>query len=694
MSKDFLYFLVDENGLSYYLNNGLVQQSSTPKSLVNTPAEWDKLAIRWERNLVNYGVNRSFSGKLDFVGDGAKIMKYFMYNFNFEKKVYLLIHRQSLVTTEEHFAFVYKYLYKGELNFTKVIQKSVEDGYKVECEILEGGASKVLKSKQNTVYEIPCNSSNSEAIKVNLDGINFYEKLNFTFFDFACEDPKIHTIPLSFINGEGDSLGVYKGDQSYENVVNEGSYAADNNNYFLKAIIPIRIIIAGTLRLENIGSKNTTLTIAFYTSKGKVYALYVDGRLYPNTPVDISMNKTIDLEADESINLIHAWNYSTFDGKYPTVKVHETKFSIEFTSRFTKSTAYALPLMSVFSSLVKNMGDDQLKAKSNLLSAKKTLCLTSGNAIRGFSDAMIKTKLSDFYQAMQIILSAGMATKEKEIEIEPIATYFDTSNPISLGKISGLKVRPATDMLFNTIKVGYADNKNETVNGKQEYNTTQVYETVITRITKELNLICPYRADSYGIESIRINTQGKSSQDNKADNDVFLLCIEEVPVEGVYQLKRVTYTSITGLFSPETAFNIEELTPKRIILNNKSFLSSCLDGFDASSLKFLTTDKNSLLKTTLGGVTIEESANVLIQDLGNKIFKPVIFEFEAAPPDNLIELLEANPNRCFSFIPSEFGDQEFLGFNLSLSISPSTNETQSFTLLSGPDNDLKTLLNG
>jgi hypothetical protein len=89
---------------------------------------------------------------------------------------------------------------------------------------------------------------------------------------------------------------------------------------------------------------------------------------------------------------------------------------------------------------------------------------------------------------------------------------------------------------------------------------------------------------------------------------------------------------------------------------------------------------------------VDEDIDVPINSLGPGFAKPYIFEFFPEGSIDLVELLEENPNRCFSFETPE--GHILKGYNLKIGIQPDSKEAQAFQLLSTYDNDLTKLKNG
>ncbi len=694
--KDFQFFLVDELGRCYYIENAIVKLSATPRALEFSPDGWQKLQISWERNNKYFGVTRNFTIPLSFVEDGAYIIRHVHYTSNIENKLYLVVHRKKLNIDwgVNEYAFIYKFLYKGEIDLSTFKQKTINDGYKVQVSIMEGGASKLLKSKEGTTYEIPCNENVSDAIKVRLDGIELREKLNYSIAGIDIQENRF-TIPFPYLNSEGDSVGIYKTSQNFESIANSAAavntYVQTSNNYPFLSVKPITLQISGKLGIGNpAGGNPFQADVFFMTSLLNRYDLIRNYTLNPGASMLQPYSLTITLAANEKLFFLGRKN-NTYTGTDTTIQFSDTSFSFRFSTRGDVSVVYALHGINLFKKLVDKIGEGAYQATSNLLTNKKNIAVLSGNNLRGFTDAAIKTTLSDFFAYTNCQYNTGLNTSDTGFEIEAKTKYFDATNPIDLGEVKDLEISVGKEWMYNNLKIGYPSQTYETVNGKQEFNTSFQFQFPINRITKELNLICPYRADGYGIEAIRTATKAKETTDNQSDNDTFIIEIQDTPdTDGVYNVKHPTFISVTGLYSYNTAYNIG-LSPTRLLYKSGSFIHSGLLGFDASKITFQTGDKNTDLKTVDANGTIEEKADKLISSLALPLFQPILFDFTTKVMINIPELLEISPNPCFKFI---YKQQMYKGFLLKGSFEPSGLEPQAFTLLSSPDNNLNHLING
>jgi hypothetical protein len=453
-------------------------------------------------------------------------------------------------------------------------------------------------------------------------------------------------------------------------------------------------------------------------------------------------------------------------GDHPEyITLQETRFKASFQTKYRDTFVNALKPSTVLKRLMNRITGTDGNCDTTYTEQFDHLVLLSGDALRGLTGPKLKTSLNSFTDFMRIVAGAGQGIENDKLFFQQYTYFFNSADPIELGEVRDLKVYPAVDLLGNTVKIGYPEQKIDEVNGKLSFNNTHLYTSPITNPVKELNYVCSYISDPFYIETTRINLDGKTTTDSEADNDVFILNTQVkqqncdvvfssfgaaytlgisggaalldylqvgttfqvvgvnagtykvtgsgvdatglnliVFVDGVFNtlspdlvnvdlifgtriLRRVVYDSISGV--PDTAliFNIEGLTPKRLVLLQANMLNSLFYGFAGQKLTFQTTEKNADLVTTKDGVTIREKADYVIgTDL---LFKPWYFELDTRVPVDLIDLLEATPQRCFSF--TWYG-YTYKGFLVKAGISPNDNRFQSYKLLCTPDTDLTQLI--
>lgn len=669
--KDFIYFLFDENNNSYYQYGDTVLASASLKPLEFTPDGWTKIQIQNQRNQNYFALDRSFTVPLEYVKDGAQILKHLYYNYGVEAKVYMSICEQKLYFDGTHYGFYYTLLYKGEIDFANF----KHDSPKVTVNIMEGGLVKLVKAYENTKYEIPVDVP--DAVNIAMDGVSLNERHNFLIPETSLTGN--HLLFASFINKEGNAAGVASftvfGHIGYPNFATSDEYL-----FFVSQDIP-GMRIKGQVKFRVSGS-SAHYYLRLVTSSGRTLTIINDQTVAQNQTYTFDFDYVFDAFEGEKFFLINA----TQNNLFFTANYLETEFSLIFNSVYTLTSIKALRPMYVFQQLINKITNGAYVAQSTFLQSIQDVVITCGDAVRSIDGAVIKTSLRDFFTSYNSDFGVGMGMMGNTLRLEEKGFWVQYTDVIDLGEVSKMKVSPATDLIINNIKIGTPNQDYDDVNGKEEFNTTHEYSTPITRVAKELSLVSVYRKDCYGIEFTRLNLDGKDSTDNDSDNDVFMIHIEDNPrVDGLYHLDRTLNVGVANLISPSTVFNLF-LTPARALRRNGNYIRSLFYKLDAKYLTFQTTDKNDAV--VAGGIV--ENADVQIASLDAPLFSCNYLEFETKVPLDYLELLKANPLKAFSGTWAGFS---FVGIPDKVSVQPGDNGSQTFKLLASPATDLTTLIN-
>lgn len=1045
-----LYFLQDApSGLCYYIDSmGNVQKGNVmlgdDLSLPQSPGGWDEIQLSFGRSAHYWGINRTFTIPLKFIGDGAKIIRHLFYTSKgIESPVNLVICKWDDVTG------VFRLYYSGQLDLTK-IEDEVAEGVKIN--IMQGGIIQALKAYENTIFEIPCDGSIPENIKVNCDGILLNDVFHYQILNVTVPYPGVLPLPCAFLNNDGDNIGITRNNPVLEQPY--AGYQQKSTNFLFSSLEPISVRIQGTITIiPDWRISNTYFYMYLSTSLGQPYGVDgIDhsvglitpqnnaGEVFYGSKSQINVvgqkefyfDAVINLIANENLFLFFFNNFSA----YP-ITIIGGAFSLTFSSRYKASRVWGIRPYDLGKLIIQQM--NALSSNfiqtfnylfdSMLLQNNPNLIITSGDALRASTDPnyfqyynqatvnpanpnnqfynqfaslgpVIKTSISDFFDSFNAILNAALSNQTlpgeaESLFIESKSYVMDPSViTMTLTKIANFRVSIALEYFFNWIKVGYTPQQYDEKAGKYEYNTLVQWQAPIKTVAKILELMCKYRADSYGIEYTRYNTQGgKSSTFNDSDNSVFLLntdlsvsepdfynayfisgvplptsptntdqkltpnqsylpvyldtldgeyftalndfsifmfnqpapgtqsisvstptpallngligdsatinmyingiliqswtqavtgvntpfnisytssrafvkgdniyftvstvrtCTVEITdfiisigsgywsaetsgpinisagssqqtislpniiatmitiggiqipvvssgfqyftflsnvhnknfnwsfgvsvyhdgspgetvefdvwqnginigtlsfngnsvltwfnppiiIDGLslppvnfsgnitfnlydiiwitgsdtnintyitncqllfdstgvdaFDLLRLAYSNVSGIPNPQTAFNIEQLTPKRILQSNSNLLSPVLFNQAPGSLKFQTADKNQFVSTTLGGVTITENANVDIHDMNAPLFYPLIFEFDTEVPINFADLFNTAANGHIEFI---YNGVSFYGFPIQVTAKPAFNESQTWKLLCSPKTNLSDLVN-
>lgn len=761
--RRFLWYILKEDGRSGRVVNDVVTYTGQPTPLPQTGDGWQEMTIGWERNLEDHGVTRNFSLPFGFVRDGMKILRDALYNQSIEEKLFLLIQVLGIVIVPGiSYNWLYQYLYKGELDLSAAEDNL--DMINVPC--MEGGLYKMLKANRATKYTFPFDL---DAVTVQLDGIALQENANYVISGAISNAVFFnnHTLPITFVNKEGTSVGVGFFSQSVQDVVpNRPTYVGSSVNYFLinSTGAPITYNLKGKI-VYMCTDNSAGLSYRWRLVKNNDTAIDIYNSLtnpVVGTTYEVPIDETFTLNDGEKMFLIGTY-FGAGGISIVCDFLDSSKLNLTFDNTAPLTEVKAFTKDVLFRKLVGKITGNEANASSLLCDDKKYTVVTSGDAIRRLTDAVIITSLEDFYADMDATYMAGLGIENDKIEIESRTKYYDTSSPVDLGTIKDLVISPANDYRANRFKFGHQKPDIEDINGKYDPNGSNVFSGPLLKAVNEYSRISPYKAGPYEIESVRLNLDGKVTTDDNRDNDVYVInCLshktitaeatfyaagffiipsaqfiragQQIQITGstlndtifnvfgvgsilvaqliivgtgvivdegpvtvtitvlrgeVLTLNRPAYTTLEGV-PTDTIFNLPDLTPKAMLLAHGRWIRSMHKGLENQKLIFNSGDKNTSLKTELGGVVIDEDKDELISSLGAPLFLPFYASFGTEVPADIVNILEANPNRCFTCYDEARGVQ-IEGFLMSAGFAPNDLKEQEFRLLLSPNNDLSLL---
>ncbi len=712
-SPIFLFYLVNELGESYYVdNNNNVLKTARPTPIQYSPDGWEALSIGWERNLQKFGLVRNFSISLGFLGDGALILEYIFYRKRIDEKISLLVQKREVETTPTDYAITYRFHYKGEIDL------STFNGTRrrVQVNLMEGGRAQELKAFETTVFDIPV-TADPEAIRVKMDGIRLRNEVKFLVTDGT--DPgsipfynyKNHLVDLPIVSSEVSIVGGAK-KVSRIQVGNHNRDIRATEGWFFKSTVDGDVTIAYkfTVQLQYNPSSPAINPAAYYkivvrrideTNISDLQTELLDrpaGGVIPGT-YHLEGSFTFPVRKNDELYLFAFCNVEGATGDAQIEAIYsgdDNLFSITFDYRYPTTYIKAFKPFDLYKRLGEKVTGSRDNVQSSLLEGS-SLCITGGDAIRSIANAFIKTSIQSFNNTFTVLKCAGIGIEGGKIVLESRSHFLNDDIVIDLGEVKDVSTSPALEVMFNTIKAGYPDQKYDDVNGRYETNSLTEWQTIIKRIQKVLDLTSIYRADPFGIEFTRQNLSEKKTTDNSSDNDVFILNVDlanpQTDADGTYyNLKRSAYTSVTGVPDPGSMFNIEELTPKRILKAWDVWLRSCLWKYEGTDITETNAYKNKDLVTIGGpGGDYTESAPISVSALGPLLFKPVKLTVKASAPSSTIKVLQDTPRAVFRWT---YQGSTYKGYLIKGAVRSKTNQEQEFIFLSHPDNDLTTLENG
>jgi hypothetical protein len=700
MPPEWLYCLTDEQGRSYYVDNGIVQQPvSTPTPLPVTPDGWQDKTIKYGRNTRYWSLFRTFTTPLKYVKQAALIVRDRWIRSGSEDRLYQVIHR-----LDKSFGggWKHKFFYKGELDLSKVKDSDTN----IAVNIMEGGLSKYINANENTEYEIDMNVP--EAVVVQMDGKEFQYSASFltTDKDYSLQRSVASNRQwlITFVKSsvEGTTLNLVTNDiiAVTDNSIN---FATDER-YFMSAETALSMLTTfnfkGFLK-KTFGNSSVDYKLRLINQAGTVVQTFIDenrsGMSAVNEAFSLSPSVTLSLNEGDKLFMVLNVNVSSTDNsQVGTLQLSETISSFTYLSKYRTTYIKGLRPVYVAQKLLDKMTGGGYTFTSTYLSTEwENLLLTSGDAIRGFTDAKLKISWADFFDSYNVPCNLSSGIRNQVLYVEKKENAFQATIQQALGRVSKMEPESATEFQYNVVKIGYPDTNTEDVNGRDEFNVTVVYTSPITRTNKVLDLVSKVIASMYEIELTRINLDGKTTTDDENDSRAFFLHVEKTATAGTgdepatyYKLLRPVYDSVTDLISPATAFNME-LHPELCLRRHGNFLRSLFYWQDAGYLVRETSKKNDKVTVIKAGQTYIGNKTIRIGTLDPALFIPITFKVEGPMPMTIIDTMDAGPDGTFSFV---YGNDTYYGYPMEVGIQPANRPAQETTLLCSPQTTITQLI--
>lgn len=705
---DYIFAIMTPNNLFWQPDGmGGAVLNPNPYFLKFSPDGWADISIQNVRNMRLWGIDRSVTLPLSYINDGALILKNLFYRLGTETSANLVICKQEIeYVPGVYYNYWYRQIYKGAIDLTT----GVHLGVKFTCTTLEDGLPQHFKSNEATVYELPLNVV--DAVAVQMDGINLHQAAHYGFVDGINYNQPLYALNFIFTGADGDGYGVENISEANEPVPNtqgqelnsEIYYCKNSTNYFFKNInkTAVSILLKGTVQVQSNQNGTQPLSGTRLRVKSSMpnstggtleYLLIpsfapVAGTIYPYI-----INQTIIVSPGERLFVLGntASNNSTL---YDFEFLPNSNLTLTYITRKPATYIQAFRPQYLFSQFINKVTEGQFTADiSAYFTRYQNITFTCGNGIRGMSDAVVKMSLADFFQFWDSFDSVAITQNQNTVLFDSKVNSVDKNTIINLQNVSNFKTYIYKSLLYNELEIGYTEIKNEVgaLNGNQETNCKILFSIGTVKSPAKINKVSKIKASPYEIEKIRTTILPKDSTDYKSDNDNFIIVIADGiqpintgSISPYYLLDRSLNSTATGILEAATIFNIA-VSPKRMLLNNGPFLRSCMFMCDNKILAYKSSDKNN--KMICNGVV--EKADIQLSLLGDRIFHPLVMEFDTPVTDNLIELLDADPLQIFRVLVD---GNYYTGIPLKVSISPSNKKKQTYQLLALPENDLTQLI--
>lgn len=538
-NKQSLWFLVEADGRSRQIINGVVTSLNKPTPLPQAPIGHYDIQILWERSEDYWGIVRNFSLPLGFVLTAAKIIRNDAYKFNFDRELYLIIKFLTCEVTTTEFSLYYKHLYKGRLDFSTI--EDLPGDQRVNMNIMEGGVYQLLKANENTDFLIPFDN---DAVLVKMDGTKIEGRYSSIISNGVFTNDtlyfKNHLVELILVQSELAFVGSVKGVQRLQ-VSNNNSLIQDTQGWFFKSTVDgdVELSYNMDVRVEYTPAAPAInpagvfrIAVRRINSTGfgdNIHVLLEKNAGSELVPGTYHLEDTVTLSVNEGDEL-YLFTFFTVEGSTGDAQIRctydtteDTLFNLRFFYRHPTTYVFGFYIYDLFKKLCVKLGMTADKAVSDLLQAS-TLVITSGDGLRGIPDTGVKTSVKDFFKAVDVMLFAGMGIEGDTLRIESRTYFFKTTGETALGNVRDMKITAAVDLLFSSLKIGHADQEVDDVNGRYSFNGYHIYTSPVkTGGGKQLDLQSHYKADPFETETLRRNTEGQTTTDTIQDNSPFVL---------------------------------------------------------------------------------------------------------------------------------------------------------------------------
>lgn len=659
--------------------------------LPQAPSGWEEALIKWSRSTDYYGMFRSFTVPMNFVLDGAWILRTEFYTYGIRANVQITIEELDLSD------WGYDLVYIGDIDFSTFSDELNQ----VTVKVMEGGISAMIKAYENVKYTIDLDVP--EAVDILIPGLQIQETASLILLP-QISDPKADVfIGLDVVSNEQQAN--VSSVQSVEFQQNSSPNFATSDHWFYEAQADTDVqlegrIVGSLVTTFGAGTGDKTFSIRLYKDNGAFLTLYSHlGDDDTNSfPIDFTYNVTANMNTGDRLFMyLEISGGTAFNSGF---RISEGTINASYNTVSTSTMCKALRPKYVFEKLLEKINNDvAYPIRSSLLDTWEQLTITSGDAIRQIPDPKLKTSFKDFFTSINAVLNAGFGIESNTATLEEKAYFFKKdlmAQDTGVGKDFNLEIYD--EYIFNSVKVGYPDPQfNAILNGRDEINSTQTWTLPLVRIQRELNLLSVYRADPYGIEDIRITFRERNTINDNNDNDVFFIKIKDAPESGetYYMPERsegyISLTKIDGnpLSTGDTLYNWD-LTPKRNLLRHGNFLHSVLDKFEGYQIKFASAARNTdVVIIDNNGLRTQENEDIDVSTLPDKIFLPYIVSVIAKLPVDTLQMIDSFPT---GYIRTNYLDNNYDGFMIDAAVDISKNSEREFKLLLTPNNLLLNLI--
>jgi hypothetical protein len=565
-----IYVLISDENRKFYKAiqqpNGdySISKNSLPYPIKYTPSKIQTCNFEFGTNSSYFSLARTVTDSLDFIKDGAAILKNCYYKGKgSQEKTYITI----IIWNGDR--GIYELAYYGKVDFNTKVDKSKSGVFTVNC--IDDSAWGVLSQNDSVEYAIECNSRNPKAIRVLIDEMNLEN--NYTYQTVPQRIPvdilnDCNTMPFVLINQSGDSFGIITKNQTLEyfttlfQLKNSKSWAM-STAYTINGVKANGNVKFG---FEN----NGHVTISLYTSNAQKFVIFNDRNLVGDKIYDINFDFTFNLAQSESIFLVSEVHSRDTSEINFAITPFVTNIYISTKTKTAPQVVYALRPLDAGKDIVEQATNKRFSINSGYFTTNNKSVLTSGDAIRGIPNSKIYTSFKDYFDSFNAMFFMALKDVNGDIFIEKaIDVYKQGYTIIDLGEAIDVDIAFAEEYDGNEIVVGSPKQDYRHPSGRLEFNSENTFSLPRLSVNKKIEFIPKYRLGCYDIIFLVLDYQGQNTQDNNGDKSVYVLDITDEQGTAIDNIETFENVNIDiALLEPviKSPFDNDALT------NNKPFL--------------------------------------------------------------------------------------------------------------------------
>ena len=539
---------------------------------------WDDMTVSFKRNDYD-GVVRSFTDKFEFVKGARQLI------MNEYKTNYLKSNANIVVSTRNN-SWTWTERFRCALDFSTLS----DDGFVLSINAVDDSVAALIKAKKGTQYEYSVDMV-KDGKKLYYDGLNMTNHIVMTMppnnsedntVDITMEENGYTTIPLYIESSEIVRKGEIELADQVDSFYKESEWIS-NVPYFFRNVsgkyLSFRLKVSFGVVYNSLGEQRNDSINIMFAKKGELSGLIYSKKLSLvgwTENIDIDINVTVPPGFSVQMYFFSQYGKASFRIKDVTQPI-----TLNWSSRKDPVSLDVIKPVTLLNRLLKSMNGGKDGITGVIVpSGERRLdnaFILAAESARQMPGARVYSSFAKFCNWMSSVFGYVYDINGKTVTFRPRSDYFGRYVVKEIADYNNFQMKVNSSLIYSQVNVGYEKQDYDSVNGKDEFRFTNIYNTGITLTDNKLELISPYRADAYGIEFLTQRI-GENTTDNENDTDVFFVCAYNGG--NYYVLDRSS--SISGVISPVSMFNVM-YSPSSMVEANAGYLGGFIDEMDYAS---------------------------------------------------------------------------------------------------------------